>query len=81
MNVTLLELYRREAGLSIKQLAELANYVPNAISQIERGHRKPWPALRERISEVLNVSQAEVFTADGWPKTARIKSLLSAANE
>ncbi|MFZ5643210.1 MAG: helix-turn-helix domain-containing protein [Bacillota bacterium] len=65
MTLTYLELYRRKSGLTTKQLAIKAGYIPNAISQIECGHRKSWPMLRAKIAEILEVPETELFNLDG----------------
>lgn len=81
MSVTFLELYRRKVGLTIKELAEKADYVPNAISQVEHGHRRPWPELRSRLAKALGVRESVLFDESGWPLRVDIETLLRAAGE
>lgn len=81
MTLTVIELYRRRAYLIIRQLSAMAEYVPNALSQIEHGHRRPWPRLRTKLAEVLNVSESVLFSEDGWPKRVEIEALLKAVKD
>ncbi len=52
--------FRRKAGLTQEQLAELAGLTPNAISAIERGERRnPYPSTVAVLADALNLSPAE----------------------
>lgn len=81
MTVTLLELYRRKAGLTTRELAVKTGYIANLFSQVEHGHRRPWPVFRQKVAQALGVPEEAIFTSDGWPKTVEIDTLLKATGE
>ncbi len=79
MKVTLLELYRRKAGLTVRELAVKTGYVANLFSQVEHGHRRSWPVFRQRVAEAFGVPEKDIFTAEGGLKSIGIDALLKAA--
>jgi transcriptional regulator with XRE-family HTH domain len=81
MEITLLELYRRQKGLTGRDLARKIHYVTNIISQVETGCRRSWPAFRDRVCEVLQVPEDAIFLPNGACKTVRIDTLLQAVGE
>jgi putative transcriptional regulator len=65
--MTKLEFVRRNSGLSQTALAHHAGIHPTAITQVEKGNRKPWPKFRAQVAACLNVDESELFEASGWP--------------
>lgn len=55
MGISRLRYFRELAGLTPKELAEKMGIKPANISMVEKGHRKPWPAFKERAAAVLRV--------------------------
>ncbi len=51
---------RRLKRMTQQQLAESLGLSPSQISNIERGLKKPQPALLEKIAETLNVPRDEL---------------------
>ena len=65
--MTIAELERRLQGKTHKNISDTYGGNPCDISQIERGHRKPWPKLRKAIAAALNVDERDLFEEDGTP--------------
>ncbi|MBV1734240.1 MAG: helix-turn-helix domain-containing protein [Candidatus Desulforudis sp.] len=63
-----LERERRERDWTGLKLATLMGLHPSSLSQIERGHRKSWPAFREKAAKALGLSKDELFFDDGTLK-------------
>lgn len=68
--ITRIELARRRQGKSQFKLATEIEMHPSVITQVERGYRKPWPKLRQRLSEALGVEESTLFFEDGTPRPA-----------
>lgn len=66
--MTALERLRREKGWTGFKLAIMIQVHPSGLSQVERGHRKSWPAFRERVSAVFGVPVETLFHEDGSPR-------------
>jgi transcriptional regulator with XRE-family HTH domain len=64
--------YRKKAGLSIGQLARSLRLSNTTISLAELGHMHPYPRLRKRISDLLNVPECEIFDEKGWVRTDEV---------
>ena len=61
-----LRLARRQAGLSLRELARQLSVSPSFLSQMENGKSQPSVATLYSIAQVLGVSIDELFhTADG----------------
>lgn len=56
---------RLQRGLSQTRLAILAGVAGAAISDVERGVRLPWPKLRRKLAEILEVKEEVLFPPDG----------------
>ena len=65
--MTRVEFLRRQKDKTQKELAQEIRNAPCNIAQIERGHRKPWPSIREAIAEALGVNESDLFDEDGKP--------------
>jgi transcriptional regulator with XRE-family HTH domain len=57
-----LRLVREERGFSLREVARFINVSPSTYSLIERGHHPCYPAWRERLERLLNVSSGELLT-------------------
>ena len=79
--MTKLELLRRYAGLSQRELARRIEVSSSLVTQVERLHRRPWPAFRLRVSEVLGVPEADLFGPDGWPLTVDVEHVLAVSSK
>jgi putative transcriptional regulator len=66
--MTVLEVIRRNNGISQTELGRQIGINPTSIAQIERGHRKSWPKLRKQLSETLGIDENLLFDEQGWPK-------------
>lgn len=56
---------RREGmGLSQTRLAVMAGVSNSTVSEIEKGHRTPWPRLRRALAKALGTTEAELFPTD-----------------
>lgn len=55
MKITMLEIKRREAGLTKAQLAALAGVQPNIIGWIESGRWKPYDTQLQKIAASLRI--------------------------
>ena len=60
-----LRLARRQAGLSLRELARQLSVSPSFLSQMENGKSQPSVATLYSIAQVLGVSIDELFHADG----------------
>jgi putative transcriptional regulator len=65
--MTRLEYLRRQKGLSQTKFALLIGMNSTNVSLVERGHRKAWPNLVEKIAEVLEVKKEDIFDKEGNP--------------
>lgn len=62
-----IRLTRRARGLTLVQLAELAELSHSFLSQLERGHARPSMVSLERVSRALGTSQVELLSAGSMP--------------
>lgn len=53
--------YRKHLGLSQEQLAELADFHPTYVGQIERGERNATVESIEKIAKAMNIPLSELF--------------------
>ena len=60
---------RRQAGLSLRELARQLSVSPSFLSQMENGKSQPSVATLYSIAQVLGVSIDEVFHTDSAPAT------------
>lgn len=51
--------------ITVKALAEAVGCNPHSLSRICNGYVWPWPALRHRCAEALELPEAALFRADG----------------
>lgn len=65
-----LRLARRQAGLSLRELARQLSVSPSFLSQMENGKSQPSVATLYSIAQVLGVSIDELFHADGAAQDA-----------
>jgi transcriptional regulator with XRE-family HTH domain len=63
-----LKKYRKKAGFTQENLAELCNTAPCYIRQIELGRRFPSVAYIERIASALNISPYLLFYVESTPE-------------
>ncbi len=66
--MTILEFKRRQAGLSQAEIARQLGITSSSVSQIEGLYRKPWPKIRRQLSQLLGMSENELFRENGWPR-------------
>ena len=59
-----LRLARRQAGLSLRELARQLSVSPSFLSQMENGKSQPSVATLYSIAQVLGVSIDDLFHAD-----------------
>ncbi|MEW6183051.1 MAG: helix-turn-helix transcriptional regulator [Bacillota bacterium] len=59
--VKYLKLLRVLSGMTQKQLAAKTGISAPAISSIERGYMRPYPAWRKRLSAVFEVQEEVLF--------------------
>lgn len=52
---------RESLGLSQTKLAIMAGVSNSVLSEVERGHRAPWPRLRKSLAAVLHTTESELF--------------------
>jgi transcriptional regulator with XRE-family HTH domain len=52
---------RLERGWTVAELARRARVHPSAVSAIEHGRWKPWPAFARRVARVLGVRVDELL--------------------
>jgi transcriptional regulator with XRE-family HTH domain len=50
-----------QADLSVLLIQSGYRLGSHYISGFESGHRKPWPAARRAIAQVLNIEESELF--------------------
>ena len=70
--------YRKEAGLTQKELAERLDVSPNTIQQYELGKRQPRLEMINRIAGALGIGIRRLypdFTMDQWKKTETYKDV------
>lgn len=68
--------YRKKAGLTQKELAELLDVAPNTIQQYELGKRQPRLEMINRIAGALGIGVRRLypdFTMEAWKKTETYK--------
>lgn len=59
----------REAnGWKQRELAEATHTCQAIISELERGARRPWLKVAEKLSQALQVPIEEIFPEDGFKK-------------
>ncbi|RXT14859.1 helix-turn-helix domain-containing protein [Ammoniphilus sp. CFH 90114] len=63
-----LQHYRMRKGLTTTQLGLMIGMHPANISLVEHGHRKAWPNLRQKLLEVLDTTEDELFNEAGFVK-------------
>lgn len=56
--------YRKHAGLTIREFAELTKLSPSLLSQLERGIGNPSLTVLEAIAEAMGISLANLFLKD-----------------
>lgn len=66
--MTIVEKVAKEKFGSVRKMFFLSNLKPGTVYPVLAGYRKPWPALRSRLSEVLELKEEEIFGTDGWLK-------------
>lgn len=66
--MTEVERLRKAKGLRLVQLARLVGVWDCDLTLVEHRDRKPWPRLRKALAEALDVTEAALFTAQGWPR-------------
>jgi putative transcriptional regulator len=66
-----LALFRAEAGLSRKELAEQVGVNPQTIGFLERGHYGPSLELGLKLARVFGVPVEALFSLDAFPPLAR----------
>lgn len=52
---------RQALGLSQAELARKARTSPPVLCRVELGRVEPWPSLRRRLAQALNVNEEELF--------------------
>ena len=55
---------RERQNLSQSRLARMVGVAEPTLSQVERGQRAPWPKLKRQLTDVLKISEAELFPED-----------------
>ncbi|WP_161823292.1 transcriptional regulator [Sporotomaculum syntrophicum] len=65
---TVIEARAQKKFGNLTKMAEALGYSLPAVHQVVAGYRKPWPKIKRRISEALEVPEEELFQANGWPK-------------
>ncbi|MDH4619243.1 helix-turn-helix domain-containing protein [Brevibacillus sp. AY1] len=66
--------YRKEKGLNIRQLAEMADVTPSLLSQIERGLANPSIQTLKMIAHVLDVQLFHFFLGQTSTEELIVKS-------
>lgn len=61
MKLTVLEVRRRERGLTKAALARAAGVQPNVVTWAEAGRYKPYPVQLEKLAVVLGVADPETL--------------------
>ena len=61
---TTIRTLREARGLTQARLAKRAGVGQPVVSDLERGVRKPWPALRARLATALHVSETALFAPE-----------------
>ena len=61
MYITMLEIKRREAGLTKAALGKKAGIAPTTVGLIEHGRFNPYPVQLERLASVLGVVEPEAL--------------------
>lgn len=54
--------FRKALGWSQGELAAMSGVSRRAIREIETGKQRAWPAMRERLSQVIGVSEKALFS-------------------
>jgi putative transcriptional regulator len=67
VKVTRIEFTRRQIGLTQIALSRMIGVHATIIGQVEKGDRRSWPKLRRQYSDVLKLSESELFDKRGWP--------------
>lgn len=58
--------FRKQAGLTQKQLAERVGVVTGTIQQYELGKREPRFEQLSKIAEALDIAEADLYGKDAW---------------
>lgn len=69
---------RRQAELSVRKLADLANVSNPYLSQIERGLKRPSAEILQQIARALEVSSESLYVRAGILDEEREQDLLAA---
>lgn len=59
---------RETKGWNQRELAEATHTCQAIVSELERGTRKPWLKVAEKLSQALGVSIEELFPEDDFEK-------------
>lgn len=73
--MTRIEFLRRQAGLSQLELGRRLGINATAIVHMERGHRRSWPKLRQRLADYFEVAEEDLFDEHGWPLQVELKEV------
>jgi transcriptional regulator with XRE-family HTH domain len=65
--------YRRHAGLTQRQLAELLGVSPSAVAGWEQGHRWPDPPQLVKLIDQCRLNPAELFGTQPPPRARRVR--------
>ena len=81
--MTKIELLRRLAGLTQKELANRIGVSVSCIRAMGSRYYKPWPKLRRKVTEFFGYTEEELFDTDGWPIEITLEDVVGkpAANE
>ena len=69
---------RRQAELSVRKLADLANVSNPYLSQIERGLKKPSAEILQQIARALEASAESLYVRAGILEEERERDLVTA---
>lgn len=69
---------RRQAELSVRKLADLANVSNPYLSQIERGLKRPSAEILQQIARALEVSSESLYVRAGILDEEREQDLIAA---
>jgi len=65
-----ISLFRRERGLSRKELADLVSVNPQTIGYLERGDYRPTVELALKLAQAFGVSVETLFALEPFPSLA-----------
>lgn len=66
--MTVIEQAAKEKFGSLRKMLIQSGLKPGTVYPVIAGYRKPWPALRSRLSNVLELDEEDIFDVDGWLK-------------